>query len=63
MHAIADAGKKACMGDAFPRLVRTASFGQLVTTPDSAADFVHLQFRRDQWTVDELLEHAKLVRA
>src|SRR6266480_1128170 len=46
MHATADAGEKARMGDVFPRLERTASSGQLVTIPDPAGDFVHLQFRR-----------------
>ena len=46
MHATADAGEKARMGDAFPRLERTASSGQLVTIPDPAGEFVHLQFRR-----------------
>ena len=46
MHATADAGEKARMGDAFPGLERTASSGQLVTVPDPAGDFVHLQFRR-----------------
>src|SRR5438128_9426423 len=46
MHATAHAGEKARMGDAFPRLERTASSGQLVTIPDPEGDFVHLQFRR-----------------
>src|SRR5438128_5940140 len=46
MHATAHAGEKARMGDAFPRLERTASSGQRVTIPDPAGDFVHLQFRR-----------------
>src|SRR5881392_3582791 len=46
MHATADAREKARMGDAFPRLERTASSGQPVTIPDPAGDFVHLQFRR-----------------
>src|SRR5438046_8867062 len=46
MHATADVGEKARMGDAFPRLERTASSGQLVTIPDPAGEFVHLQFRR-----------------
>src|SRR5947209_13486597 len=46
MHATADAGEKARMGDAFPRLELTATSGQLVTIPDPAGNFVHLQFRR-----------------
>src|SRR6266480_3372432 len=46
MHATADAGEKARMGDVFPRLELTASSGQPVTIPDPAGDFVHLQFRR-----------------
>src|SRR5438105_5600512 len=46
MHATADAGEQARMGDAFPGLERTAASGQLVTVPDPAGDYVHLQLRR-----------------
>jgi peroxiredoxin len=46
MHATSAAGAKAHVGDVFPRLELTASSGELVTIPDPAGDFVHLQFRR-----------------
>lgn len=46
MHATSDTDEKAHVGDAFPRLERTASSGKPVTIPDPAGDFVHLQFRR-----------------
>ena len=39
-------GDKARVGDVFPTLELTATSGQLVTVPDPAGDFVHLQLRR-----------------
>src|SRR5205809_6995761 len=46
MHATSGTGDKARVGDAFQTLELTATSGQLVTIPDPAGDFVHLQFRR-----------------
>src|SRR5437764_12452669 len=46
MHATSGTGDKARVGDAFPTLELTASSGQLVTIPDPAGNFVHLQLRR-----------------
>jgi peroxiredoxin len=111
MYATSGTGDQARVGDAFPPLELTATSGQLVTIPDPAGNFVHLQLRRfagcpicnrhlrsivachdeirshgirevvliapdgrvaalkygqhayDQWTVDELLDHAHPVPA
>jgi len=46
MHATSGIGDKARVGDAFPTLELTATCGQLVTIPDPAGNFVHLQLRR-----------------
>ena len=46
MHATSGTGDKARVGDAFPTLDLTAASGQLVTIPDPAGNFVHLQMRR-----------------
>jgi peroxiredoxin len=46
MHATSGTGDKARVGDAFPALDLTAASGQLVTIPDPAGNFVHLQMRR-----------------
>jgi peroxiredoxin len=39
-------GDKSRVGDLFPTLELTATSGQLVTVPDTAGDYVHLQLRR-----------------
>jgi peroxiredoxin len=46
MHATTDTDHKARAGDAFPTLELVATSGQLVTIPDPAGDYVHLQLRR-----------------
>src|SRR5438067_4679328 len=46
MHATSGTGDKTRAGDAFPTLELTATSGQLVTIPDPAGNFVHLQLRR-----------------
>jgi peroxiredoxin len=46
MHATTGTGDKARVGEAFPTLQLTATSGQLVTIPDPAGNFVHLQLRR-----------------
>jgi peroxiredoxin len=46
MHATSATGGKAQVGDAFPTLELTAASAQLVTIPDPAGDYVHLQLRR-----------------
>src|SRR5438445_2767067 len=46
MHATSGTGDKARVGDAFQTLELTATSGQLVTIPDPAGDYVHLQLRR-----------------
>src|SRR5260370_424219 len=46
MHATSGTGDKARVGGAFPTLELTATSGQLVTIPDPAGNFVHLQLRR-----------------
>jgi hypothetical protein len=50
------------VGDIVRTLELVATSGQRVTIPDPGGDHVHLQLRRfhayDQWTVEELLEHA-----
>jgi len=46
MHATSATGDQARVGDAFPALELTAASGQLVTIPDPAGNFVHLQLRR-----------------
>ena len=46
MHATSGTGDKARVGDAFQTLELTAISGQLVTIPDPAGNFIHLQFRR-----------------
>src|SRR5437868_12093313 len=46
MHATSGTGDKARVGDAFQTLELTATSGQLVTIPDPAGNFVHLQLRR-----------------
>ena len=46
MHATSGTADKARVGDAFPTLDLTATSGELVTIPDPAGDFVHLQLRR-----------------
>src|SRR5204863_10123264 len=44
--ATSGTGDKARGGDAFPTLELTATSGQLITIPDTAGNFVHLQLRR-----------------
>src|SRR2546430_17104276 len=46
MHATSGSGDKARVGDAFQTLELTATSGQLITIPDPAGNFVHLQLRR-----------------
>jgi peroxiredoxin len=46
MHATSGTDGKARAGDAFPALDLAAASGQLVTVPDPAGDYVHLQLRR-----------------
>ena len=46
MHATSGTSGHARVGDAFPTLELTATSGQLVTIPDPAGNFVHLQLRR-----------------
>jgi hypothetical protein len=46
MHATSGTDDKARLGDTFPTLELAASTGQLVTIPDPAGDYVHLQLRR-----------------
>jgi peroxiredoxin len=46
MHATSGTDDKARAGDAFPTLELAATTGQLVTVPDPAGDYVHLQLRR-----------------
>jgi peroxiredoxin len=46
MHATSGTSDHARAGHAFPRLDITATSGQLVTIPDPAGNFVHLQLRR-----------------
>jgi peroxiredoxin len=46
MHATTGTDGKARAGDAFPALELAATSGQLVTVPDPAGDYVHLQLRR-----------------
>src|SRR5260370_33472398 len=46
MHATSGTNDKARAGDAFPPLELAATSGQLVTVPDPAGDYVHLQLRR-----------------
>src|SRR5258708_15127719 len=46
MHATSGTSDKARVGDAFPTLELTATSGQLVTIPDPAGNYVHLQLRR-----------------
>jgi AhpC/TSA family len=46
MHATSGTDDKARVGDAFPTLQLAATSGQLVTVPDLAGDYVHLQLRR-----------------
>jgi hypothetical protein len=46
VDALYGMGKKAKAGDAFPTLELTTSGGQVVTVPDPAGDYVHLQLRR-----------------
>ena len=46
MHATSGTAGKTRVGDAFPTLDLTATSGELVTIPDPAGDFVHLQLRR-----------------
>ena len=46
MHATSGTSDNARVGDAFPTLELTATSGQLVTIPDPAGNFVHLQLRR-----------------
>src|SRR5437868_3253836 len=46
MHASSGSADKTRVGDAFPILDLTATSGELVTIPDPAGDFVHLQLRR-----------------
>jgi peroxiredoxin len=45
MHPTPGAGDQARLGDAFPTLELAATSGQLVTIPDPAGNFVHLQLR------------------
>jgi len=46
MHATSGTGDQARAGGAFPPPELTATSGQLVTIPDPAGNFVHLQLRR-----------------
>jgi peroxiredoxin len=46
MHATSSTHGQARAGDAFPTLELAATSGQLVTVPDPAGDYVHLQLRR-----------------
>jgi peroxiredoxin len=46
MRATIDTDRKAQAGDTFPTLELAATSGQLVTIPDRAGDYVHLQLRR-----------------
>ena len=46
MHATSGTDDKARVGDAFPALELAATSGDLVTIPDPAGDYVHLQLRR-----------------
>ena len=46
MHATSSTSDNPRVGDAFPTLELTATSGQLVTIPDPAGNFVHLQLRR-----------------
>jgi peroxiredoxin len=46
MHATSGTHDKARAGDPFPALDLTAASGLLVTVPDPAGDYVHLQLRR-----------------
>jgi peroxiredoxin len=46
MHATSGTSDHPRVGDAFPPLELTATSGQLVTIPDPAGNFVHLQLRR-----------------
>ena len=46
MHATSGTNDKARVGDAFPTLQLAAISGRLVTIPDPAGDYVHLQLRR-----------------
>ena len=46
MRASSTTGEKARVGDEFPTLELTTTTGQLVTIPDPASNFVHLQLRR-----------------
>src|SRR5262249_11152819 len=46
MHATSGTTGKSRVGDAFPALELTAASGQLVTIPDPAGNFAHLQLRR-----------------
>ena len=46
MHATSGTTHNARVGDAFPTMELTAASGQLVTIPDPAGNFVHLQLRR-----------------
>jgi peroxiredoxin len=46
MHATSGTGDQARAGDAFSPLELTATSGQLVTIPDPAGNFIHLQLRR-----------------
>ena len=46
MHATSGTSDNVRVADAFPTLELTATSGQLVTIPDAAGKFVHLQLRR-----------------
>jgi len=46
MHDTSGTDGKARVGDAFPALKLAATSGQLVTVPDPAGAYVHLQLRR-----------------
>ena len=46
MYVTSGTSDNARVGDAFPTLELTATSGQLVTIPDPAGNFVHLQLRR-----------------
>lgn len=46
MHATSGTDDTARAGDAFPTLELAATSRQLVTVPDPAGDYVHLQLRR-----------------
>jgi hypothetical protein len=61
MHATTGTDGKARVGDAFPALELAAASGQLVTVPDPAGDYGRHAY--DQWTVDELIDHARPVSA